>query len=303
MHRNRRRVLIFGIGILVLALGSLLYRDYAKSFFASSASRIHVGIWGGKHTYVLSLGKTTKQHYFFVFQNSHTIKVPGGLKKYKIGALGKLAHLEHDPHVFIKALSQASGLLIQKTLYEDTDTVYYDEEEGEKVNQDQILKDIRVDIVKPGNLSLFDRIFVLLTVQNARPSQTSIEYVTENSTPKVNALLDKTFRNEKKLVQIRFIQSEPTALFLSSMLENMGIRVADISQIDNTLSTSTSEATDRAQMKKRGDECEVVEPGPRFSNTSQFISQYFECALVHGDTGLYEIQWNLSTHVEEKWKL
>lgn len=283
--RYRLYILIAGVLLVFLILGTVLYRDYSQSFFSSTSGRINIGVWG-EHTYVLSLGKTTRQHYIFIFENSHVIDVPGGLKSYKIGALGKLAYLENDPNLFVKALSQGSGIIIHKALYKDTDTIYYDEEESiSRLNE--VMNDLQLDVLKAGDLNLFDRIFVYTTLAQARPSQINVIKMGEEA-PKVGALLDKAFRNEKKLVQILFVSSESTAVFLSKMLENTGIRVADISQGES----------DRGVQK-----CSVVESGTEFSQTSIFMSTYFGCSLVKGNTGLYEVQWRLDTPTEEKWRL
>ena len=104
----------------------------------------------------------------------------------------------------------------------------------------------------------------------------------------MNALLDKSFRNEKKLIQIRYISSESTAVFLSKLLENTGIRVADISR---------NEESEKLQ------KCTVIESGDSFSQTSIFMSRYFGCDLKKGDTGLYEVQWRIDASIEEKWRL
>jgi hypothetical protein len=73
--RNRKNTLIFGLGVLGLILAYMLFRGVTHSLFNASLTRINIGIWG-KHSYVVSLGKTTKQNYIFLFPNSYEVQVP-----------------------------------------------------------------------------------------------------------------------------------------------------------------------------------------------------------------------------------
>ena len=83
-----------------------------------------------------------------------------------------------------------------------------------------------------------------------------------------------------------YTDSERTAYFIAQMLENSGIRVADIAKSTTLLPN-----------------CTIIDSGKTFSQTSKFISSYFACDLEKGDTGLYEIQWILDRGIEKRWKL
>ncbi len=281
--RNRKNTLIFGLGVLGLILAYILFRGVTHSLFNSSLTRINIGIWG-KHSYVVSLGKTTKQNYIFLFPNSYEVQVPGGLKGYKIGALGKLADLEKDPQLFAKAMGQGSGVFIHKYIHEQKSEIYDDDEWIDSIKFVEIKREIERSLFQQGDLSLFDRLYVYSAIRDARPSQTTLVRVKE-SKPEL-LLYDKVFRNEKKLVQMMYTDSERTAYFIAQMLENSGIRVADIAKSTTLLPN-----------------CTIIDSGKIFSQTSKFISSYFACDLEKGDTGLYEIQWILDHGVEKRWKL
>lgn len=281
--RSRVPILIFGLSVVFLIFAYFLYKSYSASLYNSSLSRINIGIWG-EHSYVLSLGKTTKQHYIFLFGNSYEVQVPGGLKGYKIGALGKLANLEKDPQLFIKAMGEGSGVFIHKYVHNLDPEIYYDDTWLDTMQFNDVKKELLKKIFLPGDLSIFDRVFIYLAIRDARPSQSTLVKV-KNEVPNL-LLYDKIFRNEKKLVQILYTESERTAYFISQLLENTGIRVADISK--NTAKTKG---------------CVIVESTSNFSQTSRFISNYFGCELREGDTGLYEVQWVLDSKVENRWKL
>ncbi len=281
--RNRKITLIFGLGVLSLILAYILFRGYTESLFNTSLSRINIGIWG-KHSYVVSLGKTTKQNYIFLFPNSYEVQVPGGLKGYKIGALGKLADLEKDPQLFAKAMGQGSGVFIHKYIHEPKSEIYDEDAWLDSIKLVDIKRDIEGTLLQQGDLSIFDRLYVYFAIRDARPSQTTLVRVKENM-PEL-LLYDKVFRNEKKLVQMMYTDSERTAFFISQLLENSGIRVADIAKSTTLLPN-----------------CTIIDSGKTFSQTSKFLSSYFGCDLQKGDTGLYEIQWVLNRGVEERWKL
>jgi len=281
MHK-RPTFLIIGIGTTLLILLYIAYHNYSDSLYANPLSRINIGIWG-KHAYVVSLSAKTNQHIIFTFPNSHVVQVPGGLKGYKIGALGKLAQLENDPFLFAKALGQGSGLFIHKSLHKDSNEIYYDDKPLTD-NLDSIIGEIKNSVFLEGDLSIVDRIYLYSTISNAKSSQITLVNVGEYTQREI--LFDRIFRNEKKLVQILYNLSQRTAYFLSINLENTGIRVADISANDKVTK-----------------ECSVTESTDKHSETAKFISKYFNCKLVTGNTGLYEIIWRLDTGVEDRWKL
>lgn len=281
--RARALTLIVGILLLLSVVAYLLFQEYRQSLFSSPLARINVAIWG-EHSYVISLGKTTRQHYIFLFPNSYEVMVPGGLKGYKIGALGKLSSLEKDTQLFAKAMGQGSGVFVHKYLFSSQTEIFEDDTWVESTNFSQMKKEIFAGILAPGDLNVFDRLFVYLSLQQAKPSQTTVVRV-KGAVPEL-LLYDKVFRNEKKLVQLVFSQSERTAYFIADFLENTGIRVADISK-----------------NPKQSSQCVIIESSDQFSQTSRFLSSYFDCNLTRGDTGLYEVQWFLNDEVENRWKL
>lgn len=281
--RYRLPTLLFGLVLLVFMFAYFLYRAYTHSLYSTPFTRINISVWGN-HSYVVSLGKTTKQQYIFLFPNSYEVQVPGGLQGYKIGALGKLSALENDPQLFAKAMGQGSGVFVHKYLHDAKNEIYDDDTWVDKISFSEIKHDIEASIFRTGNMSLLDRLYLYFAIYNAKPSQTTLVRVKQD----IPALLlyDKVFWNEKKLVQIEYAESERTAYFISKLLENTGIRVADISKNSKTAS-----------------ECVVIESSETFSQTSQFLSSYFGCVLRRGNTGLYEIQWILNRRVEDTWKL
>ncbi len=285
-HRYKSRVYILFFGLLiVIAVGVILgYKSYRRSLFGDPSARINIALWG-EHSYVISLGKESRQHYILAFGNSYAVEVPGGLKNYHIGALGRLSSLEKDPKIYTKAMGQGSGVLIYRTIHAPTETVYYDDAWLDSLQTSTVKSEIlRRMITQPGDAGIFDRIYVIWALQSAKESQIKIVTLKENEPGLL--LYDKTFRQEKKLVQIQYRSSQHTAYRLSRLLENTGIRIADISHADTTPT-----------------ECVVYEPDKRPSHTAQFVSRYFGCLYESRDTGLYDTVWVLNSRVEKEWEL
>lgn len=281
--RTRVYVLVSGIILTIFVCVFLGYRQYLRSLFSNPLNRINVGIWG-KHTYIVSLSNNSTQNYLILFDSTQMIQIPGGLKGYKVGSLGKLASLEQDIQVYKKALGVGGNTFLHRTLFENTDTIYYDERWMEGLSFEQFQNELKSFVFLSGDMSIFDRVFYYQAISRLKPSNTTVVKSAQTTSDVV--LFDKTFRNERKLVQIMYQNSERTAMLLARTLENTGIRIADISR------------KDRGEDK----ECVVTEQTIPFSRTARFISDFFACKMVEGDTGLYDLRWYLGNEVEERWK-
>lgn len=280
------RIVVLTIGLVLLigifVMGTI--RGLQTSLFGEPLSRVNIGYWG-EHSYVLSLGRQSKQHYVFAYANSHTVEVPGGLAEYHIGALGKLSSLEQDRQIFPKALGEGSGVFIHRYLYQDRSKIYFDDTWVDRLDLSEIKRDLTMrTLFASGNLSLFDRFFILFALQEAKSAQVTVIQIKKN-TPQL-LLYDRIFRQEKKLVQILHSGSERTAYSLARLLENAGIRVADISE-DEDLRRN----------------CTVVEPRRPFTQTAQFVGRYFGCSLEIGDTGLYDTVWRIGSKTAREWEI
>lgn len=278
--------LLLGVGLVGVLSIFFVYREISESLSFAPLNRVNVGVWG-KHTLIVSISKNSNQHYIIPLPADMSVEIPGGLKEYRVGALGKLAQLESDPKLFSKALGMGAGVFLHKTLYESGSEIYYEDSDADTITLETALRELKGSAFRKGDMNLFDRISFYYTVSKLNPSNTTLVRSPLNSTQVV--LFDKTFRNERKLVQMLYAKSQRTAILLAKILENTGIRVADIAG--------------REAGKGSGRECFVVEKGEAFSYTARFIAQYFSCVLEHGETGLYEIQWILGSDVEQKWKL
>jgi hypothetical protein len=281
-----RLYLIVAAIVLILLIVLLTFKSaYDESLFVRKNSRAYVGIWLGKDTYVLSISQNIGQSHLLYFPPEQEVIIPGGLKGYKVGALGKVAHITGDAKLYKKALSQLSGLPIDEYLYLDTSEVFYEGSNMEDKNIGSISSEISGALWRLRGTSLLNKIFLYQKLGNMRGSNTEF-YVKLKPDPV--GMYDREFRSEKRLVQMVHSNTLDTAVFLAKLLEGVGIRVSDIGS--------------QPQNESEG-VCQVIERGPGQSATARYITSYFGCEYKQGDTGLYEVQFILSKQLVAEWKL
>ena len=83
----------------------------------------------------------------------------------------------------------------------------------------------------------------------------------------------KTYREEKKNIQLLYNDKYNSAYRISAILEGSGIRVSDLTELDKP-----------SKMR-----CLVVESGSEHSITATDVAEYFGCILKKGDTGIYDM--------------
>ncbi|MEI6327212.1 MAG: hypothetical protein WCO78_03790 [Candidatus Roizmanbacteria bacterium] len=281
--RSRQIYLIAGLSLLFIIITVLVWRSYQNSLFVLDRNRILVGVWLGDESYVLSLPKESGQNHILWYPPSQEVTIPGGLKNYRLGALSKVAQLESDPRLYTKAMSQLSGIPLERTFYKNTQEVYYgDNQIHESISE--ITSQVRSSVWGLEGGSLWDKLFIYQKLGSLRSSNTEL-YI--KLKPDKANLYDRIFRNEKQLVQMTYPGTPATAMFLSQLLEGIGIRVSDIGAYSNPVAK----------------QCIVTEKTHTQSKTAAYITEYFGCAYKTGDTGLYEIQFALGSDTIEEWKL
>ncbi len=278
--------LIIAASILIIIVLAFTFKEaYSKSLYVRKNSRVYVGIWLGKDAYVVSISQNIGQSHLLYYPPEQEVVIPGGLKTYKIGALGKLAQLTGDNKLFKKALSQISSLPIDESLYLDKNEVYYEGSKVEERSIGSIASEMRSALWSLKGTTLMNKVFLYQKLGNMRGSNTEL-YVKFKPDPV--GMYDREFRSEKRLVQMIHSNTLNTAVFLSKLLEGVGIRVSDIGSQPPT---------------GDGGECQVIERDSEQSATSRYIVEYFGCTYRQGDTGLYEVQFILSKRLVDEWKL
>lgn len=286
MLYSMRIYLIIAAVTLILIIAFLTFKSaYDNSLFVRKNSRVYVGVWLGKDTYVLSISQNVGQSHLLYFPPEQEVVIPGGLKGYKVGALGKVAHITDDVKLYKKALSQLSGLPIDEYLYTDTSDVFYEGSDMADKNIGSIARELSGALWQLRGTSVLNKIFLYQKIGNMRGSNTEL-YIKLKPDPV--GMYDREFRSEKRLVQMVHSNTPDTAVFLAKLLEGVGIRVSDIGS--------------QQQNESRG-VCQVIERAPVQSATAKYITDYFGCEYKLGDTGLYEVQFILSKPLVQEWKL
>lgn len=280
---------VLAIGVSALIILSLVINSYRKSLFIRSRDRVNV-LFYNKQVNLFSIGKEDNINYLVQFYPDIKVPVPGGYGRYRIGALGKMVLLEKKPELLKKTFAGITSSFIDIYFYSGEDTIYY----GDATSVDKQMhigfKDI---FFSHSNANLFDRLFIYFLLSHKRQDQSTvidelpIEPQENDITLSVDGFAKKyigyfyrrTYREEKKNIQILYNTKYNSALHISSILEGSGIRVSDLTEIPN----------------RKKSVCEVTESGSEYSITAADISQYFGCMLKRGDTGIYDIILTLGT--------
>ncbi len=279
--------------VLFIALLSLVIVSVANSLFFKHPDRINVVFYGEK-TALYSWGKTNGVNYFLPMYSDLKILVPGGYGYYRVGALGKLISLEKKPELLTRAFSSTVSNFVNYYFYPKGNSIYY----GKTPAPIVYFPSFYQIWFSPSNTSFIDKFYFWLIFTFAKRSDfISLEtYPTKSLGQEI--LLDeenfakryqglfyyKTYRDEKRVVQIIYTKEYDSAVTVSRILEGVGIRVVDISQ-----------------QNKQPKVCAIYEGETSFSQTAQDLSRFFHCKLVKGKTGVSDIILELAD-VEALWR-
>ena len=279
--------------VLFIVFLSLVVVSIANSLFFKHPDRINVVFYGEK-TAIYSWGRTNNVNYFLPMYPDLKILVPGGYGYYRVGALGKLISLEKKPELFTRSFSSTSSNFIDYYFYPKGDSIYY----GKTPDLTVYFPSFYQIWFSPSNTYFIDKLYLWLVFTFAKRSDfisirtyptKSIGQETlldeENFAKRFQGLFYyRTYRDEKRVVQIMYTKEYKSAVIASRILEGVGIRVVDISQQD-----------------KQPKVCAVYEGGERFSQTAQGLSHFFHCKLVKGKTGVSDIILDLGD-TETLWR-
>ncbi len=278
--------------ITIFLLVAFASYHYAKTaIILLQKERINAVVYG-KQTYVYSFGLQEGGNYVVPYYPDLKVEVPGGYGQYRVGALGKLVSLEKKPDILTKTFSLATSTFVDYYLYTKSQTVYFGGPDEKKFTYPNI-----TDLfLESSNASLGEKLALAYLFLKTPPQQFSLvptvesdkggerQLLTENFYEQYQGYFyQKTYRNEKKDVQILYTNSYESAGKISKILQGNGIRVSDLSQVNS----------DEKQ-------CRVKESGKDYSKTAQIISKFFNCELVHGKTDIYDIVMELGNK-EREW--
>lgn len=286
--------------LFLVVLGVIGTRQFLDSLFFSRKDRINVVVYG-KDTLFYSFGRTDRVHYFISFPPDIKISVPGGYGKYRVGGIGRLAFQEKKPWLIQTSFSTVASATVDLYFYDNLSEIYYGVSgiPDSKVS----VPSLSSIFFMRSNGNMFDRIFLALLTAGRRGNQivpivyTSLDTEGEDilkdrdfGKKYLGYLFNKTFRSEKRSVQIHYsnraVQNNNyrTALVISRIIEGDGIRVVDI-----------TEDTPHTQ-------CEIVESGQVFSRSAKHMALFFGCPLRSGNVESSDIALYLGS-LEKSWEM
>jgi hypothetical protein len=284
---------VVGIGICIYIIINVI-QGFQNSLFAKHGDRVNILVYG-KTPALYSLGVNDPRDYIIPFFPDLKVPVPGGYGEYRVGALGKLVKLEQKPDIYRKTFALATSAFVDMYLYENNDDLYYG---TKKVTKEAFKLNAFIPFSMENDANLFDKLYIyLLLSQKSIEDYKIVDYDTyfkqkgdiifseEGFGKDARGLFyQRTYRNEKKSVQILYTNNYKTAEALSNILEGNGIRVNDISYIEQSKT------------------CKVKESTVPFSFTAQTIANFFNCKLEQAETNVYDILFELGER-EEEWEI
>lgn len=291
--KNKVLYLIVGVSLTLYIL-FIGIRAFTNSLFFDSKDRINLVVYGQNPAFY-SLAIQESRDYIVYFPADLKVQVPGGYGSYRVGSLGKLISLEKKPALYQKTFSLATSSFVNFYFYPDDGEVYYGE--GTKDNFRKFtLKDF---FFMKSNATFLDRVYlsafvlnknidnfrVLRYIESERVQDDEFFEAGEFTKKSIGLFYQKTYRNDKKTIQIAYNKEYETAESISNTLEGNGIRVSDI--------------TLNLQPKK---ECLVREVSAEHSITAKNIAEFFNCTLVVGNTDVYDIIFELGDRAKD-WEV
>ncbi|QQG44141.1 MAG: hypothetical protein HYW86_04760 [Candidatus Roizmanbacteria bacterium] len=288
----------FSVRSVLLIISALiiftLIREAKDSLFFQDKERINL-IMYGEDTRFFSLGNKDKVHYVISFFPDLRVPVPGGYGDYRVGGLGKLAKLEKKPEIIKKTFSLTTKTFVDFYFLPEKIDIYYGDSRKEKF----AIPSFNEVFFSESNAGWFDRLYIYLQFLRKRPQEFNQLKNLVTNKKEGNQLFSledfaktyqgyfyqKIFREEKKNVQIIYPQSATTASSMGAILEGNGIRIADMTWVEDS--------------KKS---CFIKENLSKHSLTAGKIALFFGCNLVQDKTGIYDIIFVVGSK-EREWEI
>lgn len=297
---NQAFVIKLFLIFLVVYLIFVTIRIFANSNFFVKKDRINIIFYGQKSSFV-SLGLADDVDYVGFFDNGMKVYVPGGYGRYKVGALGRLADLEKNPKIIQKAFSSMLSAMVDFYFIPIKSPIFFEPKDTEVSNfsiPHLSPLDVLLNTKYITNASIVDKLFIFLTMFDKKRSNFSLIKTTNVKKDEDQIIFlegrfdkkyqgyfyEKTLRDENKSGKI-YYSSYKSAKIVSRILEGEGIRIVDLSEA-----------------KQKIKNCLVVEADNKISKTAAFLSRYFGCRRVIGNTDKVDIIIKLGDNLEKDWE-
>lgn len=271
------------VGLFIVLILFIAFHSIGNSLFFSKKERINVVVYSDRPM-MFSIDLRDNINYAVNFYPDMEVKVPGGYGSYRIGGLGKLTALEDKPEIMSKTFSLAASTFVSYYFYPPNDSVHYGGNDDVRI----IFPGIDEIMNMKSNAQFFDRIYLayLFSQENQKQYKQLRSLAGEDFVKKYQGYFYyKSYRAEKKNIQIVYANNYKTAETIGTLLEGMGIRVSDYKNQDS-----------------HDKNCIVTEQTEVFSETAKDISEFFNCSLRKGSTDVYDIIFSIGP-VERAWEV
>lgn len=299
-----RILTIATILFITIYIGILGFKALYKSIAFNNKDRVTIVFYGPEST-VLSLGLRDETNYIIKLSNDYSINVPGGYGWYKIGGIGRLAELEKDNTLLVRAFSSTISTPVDYYFIPKDPSVYFNSMQNADFSPSKkYVLSILGDISHKSNVTLLDRILIYISVF----FKGKIDFIELNSDfyeKKGNDIYfretdfykkhqgffyKKMFREAGIEIKMKYNRSYKASLTLSRILEGTGLRVVDISQNIKSPSSCIITYKDTKSIQK------VL---PQIQNS---IAPLVQCKFQKGNIEGATMEINLNITQELLWK-
>lgn len=294
---SNKQIRVFKLLFVFIIISGTVYfvvKSFVSSLFFTKADRINLLVYN-KYPAVYSIGLRDNINYKLQFYPDIRVNVPGGYGFYRVGALGRLVNLEHKPELYSRTFSTLTNSFTTYFFYDKTDTVFYG---GPPPENAASIPNALSFFTEQSNAVFLDRLYLAMHFFGKRNDSYAPLVIEEKMINKdsfaLNEIFDRTYqgffyqkilREEKKNIQLYYLNNYDSANRVSKMLEGNGIRVVDVSQ----------------SAKPKSD-CQIIESSSaKGSYTGEVLSLFFHCPRITGPTTVSDIIFQLGNR-EGDWE-
>lgn len=284
-------------GYLLLGVFAIIIftKLLSGSLFVNAPDRIQFVVYG-QDTKLYSLSHNGDINYYVGYGPDLKVEVPNGYGSYRIGALSKLIAYEKKPELLSKAFSVATSSFVTYYFYPSKTEIYY----ADDVPQTYKAPSFAELMLYKSNARLLDRVYLYMQILQTSPSSFQnldigllTKKIQQSTHLSSNAFgkeykgffYNKTYRTERKTVQIKYTNNYETAVAVGRILEGNGIRVVDVSESGEKVKN-----------------CTIVTASESRSSTVEDMRRIFHCDLKHGKVDTSDILFILGS-AEREWEL
>lgn len=288
------------VGFLIVYGLFAAIRSLRQSIILDARDRVNV-IFYNSNPLFLSFGLTDEVNYIMSPQHDLIVQVPGGYGQYPAGSVGRLADIERKPELIQRAFSSSisgyTDYYVTPKKHEVYEHSQSEETEYKKVKLIQQLFSPNNN----SNMNFFDKIFIGISIARNRQSDyvelkpvekpgegvdSSVAFYEKGFQKKYKGFFFHQSLREEALSTKILYYSDSAAVTLSRIIEGEGIRVVDLSKLDDV-------------GKER---CVIQHNLDKKTKTVQFLSKQFQCRVEKGEIEGADIIMILGEGLENEWK-